>query len=839
MSRDTIESGPVKLKSLLSKTFEDLKDHRGLPLSAFQISMLSKGYWNLNLTEMTPAQYQAINEKLDAHLKDPKCERRDEFVKFKAMFDLYKPEDDTLSESFVEVKASVDFTPAAPKDPVEKEKRADGLSAFPSASSPTAAVAVETKAKVEVKAEPKEEMRDVATILKTLPGVKAFLQENKSLDINPDKYDDAYLTDTSKGGIVTKYCKFEKSKDKYYSAKSEEFRDLMIAGFKEELKKFEIELPDALLKEAFETYVERHTAGKEYERLLVRAEALQIAIDEVIAKRLAATAPATPPAPVVSSIPTPKAEKAEVKEIKLPAPVAEKRVQIIELAYMIDNSGSMGSYIDATKERLLSITKRVKEEFPEAVIRLALFTYSDYSDVTDSSKSRWTQADWIKNQSPAGEAFLGDMVDLRGRKFHFLPPGEMSEKIRNIRLYSGGDAPESLELAVAKAHRLPNWTASVDPNKVELIQMVVQAGDALGHAMGSPGDDHPTVDSIPSKIDQRKEALEFKKDVPGISWHQLHCGNDLSKSEQCKFYQKEFPGGLVKLLKNGQEFEDSLVNAIRGGVVQEQAVVQGIVAQQQLQAAVTREDKVAAVAKSADVSKELSSLGVDVRDKKAVERHFTMIEKIKEGFINIVKGTPTLAALFKEEAKSEDLDKFIEQSFDKLYETWQELEKRLKDTRTSKLLVGAGEAAPLSVAGVVKEKQVHRSRYRFAPSKSDEKAKSATAAPVVEVDPILGNDKISGNTDVFAAIAQANVIAYGSSPDEARSIAGSAKAVVVADSDGTKVISLTLEQAIAKSKALLSKSGLGSPAAFYALRGKSSASGSVPAAAPSKWMGFS
>jgi len=58
----------------------------------------------------------------------------------------------------------------------------------------------------------------------------------------------------------------------------------------------------------------------------------------------------------------------------------EKQAQALDLAIMIDCTGSMASHIEMAKSKLESILNNVKETYTSASFRVAIIGYRDYSD---------------------------------------------------------------------------------------------------------------------------------------------------------------------------------------------------------------------------------------------------------------------------------------------------------------------------------------------------------------------------------------------------------------------------------------------------------------------------
>jgi hypothetical protein len=58
-----------------------------------------------------------------------------------------------------------------------------------------------------------------------------------------------------------------------------------------------------------------------------------------------------------------------------------KDKESLDLCFLMDSTGSMGSYINATKENILSIVETLKIECPKQTLRLGMVAYRDFTDV--------------------------------------------------------------------------------------------------------------------------------------------------------------------------------------------------------------------------------------------------------------------------------------------------------------------------------------------------------------------------------------------------------------------------------------------------------------------------
>jgi hypothetical protein len=118
----------------------------------------------------------------------------------------------------------------------------------------------------------------------------------------------------------------------------------------------------------------------------------------------------------------------------------------VEVAFVLDTTGSMGGLIEGAKRRIWSIARRVGEGRPRPDLRVALVGYRD----------------------------LGDAYVTRVHDF----TGDMDEVFANLsafRAEGGGDTPEHVSAAMHDAvHRL-SWSSG------RALRMIVLVGDAPPH----------------------------------------------------------------------------------------------------------------------------------------------------------------------------------------------------------------------------------------------------------------------------------------------------------------------------------------------------------------------
>lgn len=137
-----------------------------------------------------------------------------------------------------------------------------------------------------------------------------------------------------------------------------------------------------------------------------------------------------------------------------PVPVPQPG-SVLDLVFGIDCTSSMGPYIAAAKESLLSIATRFQQQYPgEGRLRVGVVAYQDHS--------------------PQPAAYI--------TKVHSLSPDISAARtfINELRAYGGGDGPEAVGAALGKIVE-SEWRA--DATKVAVL-----IADAPPHGLGEAGD---------------------------------------------------------------------------------------------------------------------------------------------------------------------------------------------------------------------------------------------------------------------------------------------------------------------------------------------------------------
>jgi von Willebrand factor type A domain-containing protein len=155
----------------------------------------------------------------------------------------------------------------------------------------------------------------------------------------------------------------------------------------------------------------------------------------------------------------------------------------VEVAFVLDTTGSMGGLIEGAKRRIWSIARRIGEGRPRPDLHIALVAYRDIGD------------EYVTRVYD----FTGDMDDVFGH-------------LSALRAEGGGDGPEHVSAAMHDAvHRL-TWSSAPGA-----LRMIVLVGDAPPHVDYQDG------------FDYRRHVGEARQ--RGIVVESIQCGDDARTAE--------------------------------------------------------------------------------------------------------------------------------------------------------------------------------------------------------------------------------------------------------------------------------------------------------------------
>jgi hypothetical protein len=149
----------------------------------------------------------------------------------------------------------------------------------------------------------------------------------------------------------------------------------------------------------------------------------------------------------------------------------------VEVAFVLDTTGSMGGLIDGAKRRIWSIARRIGEGQPRPDLRIALVAYRDL-----------------------GDAYVTRVFDLTGDM------DQVYQNLMGFQASGGGDIPEHVSAALSDAVNKVSWSRQA------AMQVIFLVGDAPPHLDYQDG------------YDYRRHVGEARQ--RGIAVETVQCGGD-------------------------------------------------------------------------------------------------------------------------------------------------------------------------------------------------------------------------------------------------------------------------------------------------------------------------
>src|SRR5262245_33692273 len=149
----------------------------------------------------------------------------------------------------------------------------------------------------------------------------------------------------------------------------------------------------------------------------------------------------------------------------------------VEVAFVLDTTGSMGGLIEGAKRRIWSIARRIGEGRPRPDLRIALVAYRDL-----------------------GDSYVTRVFDLTGDM------DAVYEQLMSFQAEGGGDFPEHVSRALSDAVHRVSWSRG------GAVKMIFLVGDAPPHLDYQDG------------YDFRRHAREARQ--LGIGVETIQCGED-------------------------------------------------------------------------------------------------------------------------------------------------------------------------------------------------------------------------------------------------------------------------------------------------------------------------
>ncbi len=224
--------------------------------------------------------------------------------------------------------------------------------------------------------------------------------------------------------------------------------------------------------------------------------------------------------------------------------MSEKMGQL-DLVFVVDNTGSMGSYIDVTKRKILEIIRTIKKEELCHRLRVGLVSYRDHP--------------------PEDNTFVTQKYELTS------DTARIEQNIMQMYADGGGDGPEAVDDAMDAANRMEFL--------LDAAKVVVLVADAPPHGV-EDGDRWP--DGPPSGIKWNQEAKNaYDK---GIVYHTVGCFpeinsyahgvrvfQEIAETTQGKFFPLNEAELLVKII-TGVAIEEIDKIAIQKSILEEMGV---------------------------------------------------------------------------------------------------------------------------------------------------------------------------------------------------------------------------------------------------------------------------
>src|SRR5262245_58647972 len=149
----------------------------------------------------------------------------------------------------------------------------------------------------------------------------------------------------------------------------------------------------------------------------------------------------------------------------------------VEVAFVLDTTGSMGGLIEGATRRIWSIARRIGEGRPRPDLRIALVAYRDL-----------------------GDAYVTRVFDLTGDM------DQVYQNLMSFQASGGGDMPEHVSAALSDAVNKVSWSRRAG------MQVIFLVGDAPPHVDYQDG------------YDYHRHAAEARE--RGIAVETVQCGSD-------------------------------------------------------------------------------------------------------------------------------------------------------------------------------------------------------------------------------------------------------------------------------------------------------------------------
>ncbi len=229
----------------------------------------------------------------------------------------------------------------------------------------------------------------------------------------------------------------------------------------------------------------------------------------------------------------------------------------VDIALVLDTTGSMDSVLRSAKDEMLNIVNHAKSKHPNAMIRVAVIHYNDYDFLPQLKNNMANQL--IEENSPVSAVFEFNSDIQQVTQF--------ISTLKSTRDY-GDDTPEALELALRKISRL-NWRVPTSPH-IQLTKLAFIVTDAPPHGLKKKEDVYPEPYQNPAQLFWEAEIKTLAE--MGIKIHTLYaqhvyCRDNPDALYVCKTIAARTRGMFCELNSdNQQQFHDEIFNQVNAGV---------------------------------------------------------------------------------------------------------------------------------------------------------------------------------------------------------------------------------------------------------------------------------
>jgi uncharacterized protein YegL len=190
----------------------------------------------------------------------------------------------------------------------------------------------------------------------------------------------------------------------------------------------------------------------------------------------------------------------------------------VEVAFVLDTTGSMGGLIEGAKRKIWSIATAIVDSNPDAEIRMGLVAYRDIGD------------DYVTRTFD----LTTDIQDLYGN-------------LLELKAHGGGDWPESVNEALDVAVNRLHWTPTGDTRRIVFL-----VGDAPPHMDYAQDTKYPTTLAVARQKDIIVNAV-----LAGDARDTERVWRDIARNGNGRFIPIPQDGGQVVIIDT--PFDDDII----------------------------------------------------------------------------------------------------------------------------------------------------------------------------------------------------------------------------------------------------------------------------------------